>query len=181
MDLDERKNIKHEVSYEFENVIFLIFITLGAPCVGSLFYLKRFSSIVLRNVWRLQLEVICPEAYKRRIKDIVCTPKPVHTKTTYKVVLNLDTIYYHDVLISRKGPWKSIVPLRPLIWHCKEGQLSPRGKKLLPSLIYILWRTMHIVILTMDYCQQILPYLEQYIWETKIGYIYISIMLITLP
>ena len=43
-----------------------------------------------------------PIGLQHRIKDIVCTPKPVHTKITYKAVLKLDTVHYHDVLIIKK-------------------------------------------------------------------------------
>ena len=83
------------------------------------FFLERISSLVLKNVRRLQLEVICPEAYKRRIKDILCTPKPVHTKTTYikgrwHLMRYIAMVYWYSI----KGPWKSIVPSRPLVWHC---------------------------------------------------------------
>ena len=71
---------------------------------------------------------------------------------TYKGVLKLDEARCHGVLI----------------WHYKEGQLSPELKKLLLSISNIFWRTMHIIILTMECYHQFLTYLKQYICEIKI-------------
>ena len=62
-----------------------------------------------------------PIGLQHRIKDIVRTPKPVHTKTIYKGVLNLDTIHYHDVLIFKKGSMEVVSSIEA----CKEGQLPP--------------------------------------------------------
>ena len=65
-----------------------------------------------------------PRGLQHRINDIVCTPKPVHTKTTYKGVLNLDTVHYHDVLIFKKGSMEVDSSIEALDLTLQRGATS---------------------------------------------------------
>ena len=85
------------------SIVVVCFVASNGLCV-ILFYfsLERFSPIVLKTSEGYKLSYL-PWGLQRRIKDIVCTPKPVHTKTTYKGVAKLDTVHYYDVLIFKNG------------------------------------------------------------------------------
>ena len=61
---------------------------------------------------------------QRRIKDFLCTPKLVHTKTTYKGVLKLDTIHYHGVLIFKKGSVEGSSSIEALDLTLQRGATS---------------------------------------------------------
>ena len=90
----------------------------------DIFFSLRFSWIVLRkNAQRLQLELSTQKLTTFYVQwcTIILRPKIGLCRRCWNLLMYTARVYWY----SRESPWKSIVPLRPLNWLCKQGQLFP--------------------------------------------------------
>ena len=110
----------------------------------------------------------------------------IHTKTTYKGVLNLDTAHYHDVLIFKKESMEVDSSIEALDLTLQRGATSSKIEKassfsyerFLENHTY--YHTTHGLMLAMFPISQAVHLKDQDLLHHKVNYIYISIIPITL-